>query len=215
MDERGDRRRAFHGVGKPHVERHLRTLAHRADKEADADRRHYRPLRIAEQIDGRSGNYGSCAEDCRVVERAGIGDDEADAEHKAEIADAIREKRFQIGVDGGRPLVPESDQQVRNQPHRFPAEEELQEIVRHHQHEHAEGEERDVGKEAGVTRVVGHVADGVDVHHQRYEAHDGDHQRRQRVDQETDRELHAARGHPGVDIAVEVVTCEHVTQHPG
>ena len=38
VDQRRDRRRAFHRVGQPHVQRHLRALAHRADEQADADR---------------------------------------------------------------------------------------------------------------------------------------------------------------------------------
>ena len=36
VDQRRDRRRAFHRIGQPDVERELRALAHRADEEADA-----------------------------------------------------------------------------------------------------------------------------------------------------------------------------------
>ena len=55
VDQRGDRGRALHRVGQPHVQRNLRRLAHRADEQADADHRHQRPLRAAQQVDRRSG----------------------------------------------------------------------------------------------------------------------------------------------------------------
>jgi hypothetical protein len=98
---------------------------------------------------------------------------QADAEQEAEVADAVDQEGLQVGVDRRRPRVPEADQQVGHQAHRLPAEEQLQEVVAHHQHQHREGEQRDVAEEALVAVVLGHVADGVDVHHQR---HEGDHQ---------------------------------------
>ena len=45
-------------------------------------------------------------------------------------------------------LVPEADQQVGGEADAFPAEEHLQEVVGRHQHQHGEGEERQVGEEA-------------------------------------------------------------------
>ena len=123
-----------------------------------------------------------------VVERPGGGEHEADAEQEAEVADAVREERLQVRVDGRRPLVPEADQQVGHEADRLPPEEQLQEVVAHDEHEHREGEQRDVAEEPRVAGVVGHVADRVDVHHQRDEGHDRHHRRGQRVDQEADRE---------------------------
>ena len=40
MDQRGDRRRAFHRVRQPGVEQELRRLAHRAHEQQQADDRH-------------------------------------------------------------------------------------------------------------------------------------------------------------------------------
>jgi hypothetical protein len=127
-----------------------------------------------------------------VVHRAEVRQHQADAQHEAEVADPVDQERLHVGVDGRRPRVPEADQQVRHQAHRFPAEEQLQEVVGHHQHHHREGEQRDVGEEALVAVVVGHVADGVDVHHQRHEGDHAHHHRGQRVDQEADFELQVA-----------------------
>ena len=124
---------------------------------------------------------------------------------KPKSPDPVGEEGLEVRVDRRRPLVPEADQQVGHQPDRLPAEEQLHEVVAHHEHQHREREERDVREEARVARIVGHVADGVDVHHQRHERDDDQHRRRQRVDQEADGHLEAARREPGVDVAVEDV----------
>ena len=58
-----------------------------------------------------------------------------------------------------------------------------------------------------------HVADGVDMHHQRNEGDDQHHHRSQRVDQETDLESQIAQCHPGVDSAIEGVAGEHILKH--
>ena len=139
--------------------------------------------------------------------------DQRDAQQKAEVAHAIDQERLEIGEDGGGARVPEADQQVGHQANRFPAEEQLQEVVGHHQHQHREGEQRDVAEKALVARVIVHVADGVDVHHQGHEGHHQHHERGQRVDQEADIEERAARADPGVEVAVERVALEHVLEH--
>jgi hypothetical protein len=114
-------------------------------------------------------------------------------------------------------LEPEADQQVRDQAHRFPAEEQLQEVVAHHEHQHREREQRDVREEALVARILFHVADGVDVHHQRHEGDDAHHHRGEAVDEEADFHLQAAGVHPLVDGAREVraVVDDGVERHRG
>jgi hypothetical protein len=67
---------------------------------------------------------------------------------KAEIADAVDDERLHGRGVGRRLLVPETDQQVGRHAHAFPAEEHLQQVVGRHQHQHGEGEERQVGEEA-------------------------------------------------------------------
>ena len=98
----------------------------------------------------------------------------------------LTRKALRLGVGGRGTREPEADEQVGHQSHRLPAEEQLQEIVRHHQHQHREGEQRDVAEKPLVTGIVVHVADGVDVHHERNEGDHAPSSRRQRVDQEAD-----------------------------
>ncbi len=151
----------------------------------------------------------------RVIEGAGEHHDAGNAENEAEVTDAIDQERLQIGKNRRLALEPETDQQVGHQADRFPAEKQLQEVVRHDQHQHRKREQRDIAEETLVTRIVVHVADRVDVHHQRHEGHDAHHQRRQAIDEEAD--LHAQPvGHgPGVDADVLDIraTPEHVPQN--
>ena len=58
------------------------------------------------------GQLAALGEGLGVVQRAGVGDDQADAEDEAEVADAVDDEGLQVGEDRGRPLEPEADQQV-------------------------------------------------------------------------------------------------------
>ena len=51
-------------------------------------------------------------------------------------------------------VVPEADQQIGREAHAFPAEEQLQEVVGRHQHQHGEGEQRQIGEEARPVRIL-------------------------------------------------------------
>ena len=62
VDQRGDRRRAFHRVGQPDVQRKLRRLAHGADEQADADHRHQRPGMARDEFYGGSASCGALRE---------------------------------------------------------------------------------------------------------------------------------------------------------
>jgi hypothetical protein len=200
------------------VKRELGALAHGADEQADAHRGDQHPARLRQR---QLGEFGSALEDLGVVERSRECCNEADAEDEAEVADAVDEEGLQVGEDGRRLGVPEADEQVADQSHRLPAEEQLQEVVAHDEHQHREGEQRDVGEEPLVAGVVGHVADGVDVDHQRNERDDAHHHGRQAIDEEAHLHLQAAQRHPGVHGPVEARAFDgdrpqhHRRQHEG
>ena len=123
-------------------------------------------------------------------------EDREDAEQEAEIADAVDDEGLHGRRVGGILLVPEADEQIAREAHAFPAEEHLDEVVRRHQHEHGEGEERQIGEEARTVRILVHVADGIEVHEGRngidhHQHHDG-----QRVDPERPIDLEIADRHP-------------------
>ena len=110
-----------------------------------------------------------------------------DAQCEAEVTHAVGYE----GLDGRvvRRLlrVPETDQQVGREAHAFPAEEELDEIVRHDQRQHREGKQRQVGKEARPVRIFAHIAPGIEVHEAGDARDNGHHHNRKRVD--TDRPI--------------------------
>ena len=163
VDQGRDRGRAFHGIGQPDVQRELCRFAHGTNEQADADHGHQHPVSTREAQLAQFGRLGECF---RVVQRAGKGCNQTDAKDKTEVTDAIDQEGLHVGKDGAGLVEPETDQQIGHQTHRFPAEEQLQHVVAHHQHQHRESKQRNVGKEAVVAFVFLHVADRVEVNHQ-------------------------------------------------
>ena len=82
---------------------------------------------------------------------------------EAEIADAVDDERLDRRGIGRRLVVPEADQQIGGEADAFPAEEHLDEVVGGHQHQHREGEQRQIGEEARLARVLLHIAPAVEV----------------------------------------------------
>ena len=117
-----------------------------------------------------------------VLQGVEHGEDGEDAEREAEIADAVDDEGLDGGGIGRGPVVPEADEEVAHQADALPAEEELKEVVRRHQRQHGEGEEREIGEEARAVRVLLHVADGVEVHEARDRGHHHQHHGGKRVD---------------------------------
>ena len=144
VDQRADRRGAFHGVGQPDVQRELRALAHRAAE------------------DQQAGDGGQRAQRLRVggqlllqhveVQRAEGGPDHQDAEQEAEVAEAVGDERLLAGVRRRGPFEPEADEQVAGDADQFPEDEQLDEIVGQHDAEHREGEQAQAGEDSARTR---------------------------------------------------------------
>ena len=201
VDQCGDRRRAFHGIGQPDVQRKLRALAHGANEQANAGHAQHHPVGSREiqlgQVVGLGKHFG-------VVQRAAVSRQQANAQDKAKVADTVHQKGLHVGENRGGLVEPEADQQVGHQPHAFPAKEQLQHVVAHHEHQHRKGEQRDVREEAVIASVFFHVAYGVDVHHQRHKGHNAHHHRGQAIDQEANFHLQRANLHPGVNGLIQM-----------
>jgi hypothetical protein len=83
----------------------------------------------------------------------------------------------------------EADQEVGGDAHALPAEEHLHQVVGGHQHQHGEGEERQIGEEARLVGlallpvfVVVHVAHRIEVDERRDRGDDDQHDRGQPVE---------------------------------
>ncbi len=189
MDEGGDRGRALHRVRQPDVERELGALAHRAGEDQQGDQHDRRLVERADPVD-----------DVADVERAQADEDEHDPEGEADVADPVDDERLLGGQRRAALAVPEPDQQVAAQADQLPGHEHDQEVAGQDEQQHAEHEQVEVGEEAPVARVVGHVADRVDVDQQADRGDDDQEAGGQRVDDEADLDHEVAGGDPREEV---------------
>ena len=189
VDQRGDGRRAFHGVGQPDVERDLRALAARADEQQQRDERQRAELRRLDRE--RRGGVRHLAE----IERPEREVDQEDAEQEAPVADPVGDERLLARVRRALLLVPVADEQVRAEADALPADEHDQVVAAQHQREHEEAEQvqvREVARHAAA-RLVVHVGGRVDVDQEPDPRDDQDHHRRQRIEAERPRDVQRRR----------------------
>src|SRR5690349_16378836 len=78
---------------------------------------------------------------------------------KSHVTDTRGDECFLCGCCGRRSLDPETNEQIRREPHKFPKHEKQQQTVRNNHSEHRAGEERQISKKPGEISVVSHVAD--------------------------------------------------------
>ena len=95
-------------------------------------------------------------------------------------------KAFLAALAAAGLLEPEPDQQIRAEPHAFPADIQQQEVVGEHEQQHRGREEVQVGEEARVARVALHVTDRVDVDQRADAGYDQHHHDGELVHQEID-----------------------------
>ncbi len=191
------------------MQRNLSRFTHGTHKQGQSSNGQQLPVSTGECHGAQFLNLG---EHVAVVHGASVGVEQANTQSKTEVTHTVDQEGLHVGKNGSLALVPETDQQVRHQTHRFPTEEQLQHVVGHDQHQHREGKQRDVGEKALVARIIFHVANGVDMHHQRHGRHHHHHQGSQLVDQKADIPLNAANGDPGVDRTVEGLAFQNL-QH--
>ena len=119
------------------MQRELRGFTHCADKQQQAG--------DSNQVSAQKRyvlHVRQIGKHVRIAQAAAeIRQHQTDAEHKAEVAHAVHQKGFQVGENGAVAFEIETNQQIRHQTYCFPAEEELDEVVGHNQHQHAEGKQ--------------------------------------------------------------------------
>ncbi len=93
-------------------------------------------------------------------------DHQEQRDQESEVADAIHDERFLAGRSGRIFCEPESDQQIRRQPHPFPADKHQQVVAGQHQRQHEEHEQVEVAEEAVESAFFPHVANGINVNQQ-------------------------------------------------
>src|SRR4029077_9079452 len=119
-------------------------------------------------------------------------------------ADAVDDESFLASVGGGLSQEIEADEQIATQPDAFPSDEKQDVVGGHDEDEHEKHEEVQIGEEAVVAALVGHVASRIDVDEP---ADAGDHQ------EHHDGELIDLQIEAGAEIAGE--DAGKVLLHPG
>ena len=198
VDEGRHRGRAFHRVRQPHMQAELGRFAHRADEQQHAD--DFEGAEIgAEQVVAVVLVLADGGENAVEADGAEDHEQQGDAEREAEIADAVDDEGLHGGRTGGRAVVVVADQQVAREADAFPAEEQLQQVIRRHQHEHGEGEQAEIAEELPDGVVVRHVAGAVDVDQGGHAGDHGDHDRGQRIVAQRPFHMEAAGFDPGAE----------------
>ena len=150
----------LHRIGQPDMEGELGRLRHRSHEhqQAEQDR---------DAVGDASGadRLLEAHTDLFKAEAAGGPEQSEDAQQEAEVTDAVHHKGFLGGIGGAIAVVPEADEQVGAHAHQLPEHIDLQQVGADHQPKHRTAEQGQIGEEADIAFVVGHVAVGVD-HHQ-------------------------------------------------
>ncbi len=199
VNQRGDRRGAFHRVRQPHVQRELAALARGSGKDQQADSARCgqaESRRLRQQSSQRPALQRTRAV---VVEeqRAGLREEPDDSKKKENIADARGDEGLFRCRCGRGLLIPEADQQVRRKSDQLPAHEQQQQAVGDHHAQHRSGKQRQEAEEARVVLVVRHVADGVDEDQQADEADHHQHDGRERIEHPAQVHIGRAHANPG------------------
>ena len=111
VDQRRDRRRAFHRVGEPGVQRDLRRLRGAADEDAEHTANSQGRLEKLPDAARTTSAY---------ADRADLRDDDEDREHDPDVADDVDDERFARRGDRGRALEVEADQEITTRARRRP-----------------------------------------------------------------------------------------------
>ena len=197
VDERGDRSRALHRVGKPGVKRNLGGLRYCAAEQPQRD-----------EVHGRRRQRVDVFEHAQVLQGARLPDEQHEAERERRVADRVHHECLLGGGDRFRLVVPEPDQQIRRETDEAPADEQEQEVPRLHEQQHREDEERHVREEATLFVVALHVAHRVPDDEPADAGDDEHHRAGERVEQDLHLDPEVARLEPGVggrdDLAVAV-----------
>ena len=124
--------------------------------------------------------------------RTQVDEDQDGRDDQRHVADHLGDERLAGSQHRALPLVPEADQQVAGERHRGPADDQDDHVGGQHQERHREDEEVHVAEEPRHPRVVLHVADRVDVDQQADPGDDQQHQHRELVDGDVDRDVEVA-----------------------
>ena len=155
----------------------------------------------------------NCSKYLGILNRTEVVPDSQNADGKTEVANTIDNKCLHRSDIRTLTFEPETDQQVGEQAYGFPAEEEGEEVITHHQNQHGEGKGGDIGEETGVAGVSVHITNGVNMHACRDDGNRHHHDGAQSVDHHADRHDEVVGDHPYPEITVERGTTQNLNKY--
>ncbi len=202
------------------MQKELRRFTHRTDEQQDRDQVRGVPVGPKE-TNGGFRQLGCCGEDIVELDRVGQIEQAKDTKRKAEVTDTVDHKRLDRRRIRRGLLVVEADQQIGRDAHAFPAKKHLNKVVRCHEHQHREGEERQIGEETGAIGfgvreilVMGHVAEGIEVDEAGDRGDHDQHDRGQTVEADRPIGRQAAAFDPAQDLDVLCFTVKRKEDDP-
>ena len=192
---------AFHGIGQPNVEGEHGTLTGAADKHQHQRGRDDKRACCHRGIDsdieeGRGMGSQLHRSGEREVERVREVAEHENADKEEHIGKARHDEGFLRGGDSGRRGVVETNEEVGRYAHQFPEHIHLENVGGEHQTEHRHGEEAQVGIIALESALAVHIAEGVDVHHERHGGNHHEHHHRDGIEENTEVKMERTEGQP-------------------
>ena len=137
----------------------------------------------------RQRNHGSAAfQQGHFIGLEGVGSGivtvNQDTDKEAQVGKAGHDKRFLAGGDCCGFRVVEAYQQVGRHTHQLPEQIHLEDIGCHHQSEHGHRKQREESVVALEAAFAFHIAERVEVYHERYGTYDNQHHHRYGVEQD-------------------------------
>ena len=175
MDQGTHGRRSFHRIWQPHVQRQLTRFADGTTEDEQRDRgRHRHPDKGCLSDHFRDRRLFQTAGSRFVEEEQGarLGVEPQHPDQESQIADPSRDESLLRRRRRAGLLIPEANQQIGCNSHKFPTHEQEQQIVGNHQTQHRRREQREVAEEHLVVLILLHVG-GAEPEDQR--ADEGDH----------------------------------------
>ncbi len=192
VDERADRRWAFHGVRQPDVEWELRRLtagAHKEEQACDGE--------CAQLAHRFCWPVSSLVKERNEIQRPKGAEEQEHPQHETEVTNAIDDESLLASVGGGFFQEIESDEEVAREADALPADEEKHVVRGQDQDEHEKHEQIEVGEEAVIAPLMGHVADRINVDEPADAGDDHEHDDGELISLEVEARSERACGYPG------------------
>ena len=130
------------------------------------------------------------------VERVRKIAEHENADEEEHIGKACDDEGLLGGCDGGGCRVIETDEEIGRYADQFPEHVHLEDVGGEHQSEHRHGEEAQVGIIALEAAFTVHVAERVDVHHERHGGNHHEHHHRDGIEEHTEVEMERTERQP-------------------